>query len=309
MRDLNDLGLYAAVVAHGGFSAAARALGAPKSRLSRRVAALEAQLGVRLVERSTRRFSVTEIGQDVYRHARAALAEAEAIEEVAMRLKAEPQGLVRVACPPGPDRIMATALPAFLRTYPRLRVQVLVSNRRIDLIEEGIDVAIRVRDKLDTDADMQVRIIGRTGPILVASPAFLEAHGRPASPADIARMATVGQSERPGLDRWTLVDASGAEQVVTHEPRLSASDFTILRQAAVDGIGIALLPELSARVALADGRLERVLPDWTGPEGILHLVFTSRRGLLPGVRAFIDFAAGVLDLRSLAWAPAWDPAV
>src|SRR5579862_7619316 len=147
MRDLNDLGLYAAVVTHGGFSAAARALGTPKSRLSRRVAALEAQLGVRLVERSTRRFSVTDTGQDVYRHARAALAEAEAIEEVAMRLKAEPQGLVRVSCPQGADRIMATALPDFLRQHPRLRVQVLVSNRRVDLIEEGIDVAIRVRDK------------------------------------------------------------------------------------------------------------------------------------------------------------------
>ncbi|HEY2481904.1 MAG TPA: LysR substrate-binding domain-containing protein, partial [Caulobacteraceae bacterium] len=113
----------------------------------------------------------------------------------------------------------------------------------------------------------------------------------------------------PGLDRWTLVDADGVEQVVTHEPRLSASDFTILRQAVMEGVGIALLPELSARVGLADGRLERILPNWTGPEGTLHLVFTSRRGLLPGVRAFIDFAAGVLDLRSLAWAPAWDPAI
>jgi len=309
MRDLNDLGLYAAVVTHGGFSAAARALGTPKSRLSRRVAALEAQLGVRLVERSTRRFSVTETGQDVYRHARAALAEAEAIEEVAMRLKAEPQGLVRVACPPGPDRLMATALPAFLRQHPRLRVQVLVSNRRVDLIEEGIDVAIRVREKLDTDVDMQVRIIGRTGPFLVASPAFLETYGRPAAPDDIPRLPTIGQSERPGLDRWTLVDTKGNEAVVAHEPRLSASDFTILRQAAMEGIGLALLPELSARIGLAEKRLERVLPEWRAPEGVLHLVFTSRRGLLPGVRAFIEFAVGVLDLRSEAWSPAWDPAV
>ena len=107
MRDLNDLSFFAAVVANGGFSAAARALGVPKSRLSRRVAALEAQLGVRLVERSTRRFKVTEVGQDVYRHARAALSEAEAIEDVAARLKVEPQGLVRVSCPQGVDRLLA----------------------------------------------------------------------------------------------------------------------------------------------------------------------------------------------------------
>src|SRR5579863_2283075 len=127
MRDLNDLGFFAAVVANGGFSAAARALGLPKSRISRRVAALETQLGVRLVERSTRRFAVTEVGQDVYRHARAALAEAEAIEDVTQRLKSEPAGLVRISCPQGAERILAVELPAFLERHPRLRVQVLVS--------------------------------------------------------------------------------------------------------------------------------------------------------------------------------------
>src|SRR5271156_4427714 len=128
MRDLNDLNFFAAVVANGGFSAAARALAVPKSRISRRVAALESQLGVRLLERSSRRFSVTEVGQDVYRHARAALSEAEAIEDVAARLKAEPQGLVRVSCPQGADRVLARELPAFLARHARLRVQVIVSH-------------------------------------------------------------------------------------------------------------------------------------------------------------------------------------
>ena len=299
--DLNDLNLFAAVVANGGFSAAARALGVPKSRLSRRVAALEAELGVRLVERSTRRFSVTVVGQDVYGHARAALAEAEAIEEVAARLKAEPQGLVRVSCPQGADRILASSLPAFLERHPRLRVQVLVSNRRVDLIEEGVDVAIRVRERLDTDADMQARIIGRTSTMLVASPAFLDAHARPGKPTDVAGLPTLSQSERPGIERWTLVDASGAEAAVAHEPRLSSSEFAILRQAAIDGLGIAFLPEYACREPLAEGRLERVLPEWSGRQGVLHLVFTSRRGLLPGVRAVIDFLVGVLDERSGAW--------
>src|SRR5271165_3547622 len=123
MRDLNDLNLFAAVVANEGFSAAGRALGLPKSRISRRVAALEAQLGVRLLERSTRSFRVTEIGQDVYRHARAALSEAEAIEEVVTRLKAEPQGLVRISCPLGAERLLGNTLPAFLARHPKLRVQ------------------------------------------------------------------------------------------------------------------------------------------------------------------------------------------
>jgi DNA-binding transcriptional LysR family regulator len=200
------------------------------------------------------------------------------------------------------------ALPKFLKLHPRLRVQVLVSNRRVDLIEEGIDVAIRVREKFDTDADMQLKVIGRTGSVLVASPAFLDAHGRPKVPADLANLPTLSQSERPGIDRWTLIDGAGAEEVVVHEPRLAATDFAILRQAALEGIGVGFLPELSTRAPIAEGRLERVLPEWMGPEGVLHLVFTSRRGLLPGVRAFIDFAAEALDPRSAAWDPAWAPA-
>ena len=294
VRDLNDLKFYAAVVANGGFSAASRALGIPKSRISRRVAALESQLGVRLLERSSRRFSVTEVGQDVYRHARAALSEAEAIEDVAARLKVEPHGLVRLSCPLGADRILATDLSRFLARHPRLRIQVIVSNRRVDLIEEGVDVAIRVRERLDTDAELQVKIIGRASSKLVASRAFLDAHGRPSKPAELAFLPTLSQTERQDVERWTLVDESGAEAVVVHEPRLSAGEFGILRQAAIDGVGIAFLPEYSCREPLADGRLEQVLPDWSGREGILHLVFTSRRGLLPGVRAVIDFLAEVL---------------
>jgi DNA-binding transcriptional LysR family regulator len=301
MRDLNDLSFFAAVVANGGFSAAARATGVPKSRISRRVAALEAQLGVRLVERSTRRFKVTDVGEEVYRHARGALCEAEAIDQVVSRLKAEPQGLVRISCPLDVDRLLGAALPRFLAQHPRLRVQVIVTNRRIDLIDEAVDVAIRVRERLDTDADLQARIISRAGAMLVASPGFIAAHGQPALPGDIAGFPTLGHADRPGLDRWTLVNAAGAEASVLHEPRLSASTFPILRQAAIDGVGLAMLPEWSCREPLADGRLVRMLPDWVARQGILHLVFTAGRGQLPGVRAVIEFAAEVLHPASAAW--------
>ncbi|HEX4741510.1 MAG TPA: LysR substrate-binding domain-containing protein [Caulobacteraceae bacterium] len=301
MRDLNDLQAFVAVVANGGFSAASRATGGPKSRLSRRVAALESELGVRLVERSSRRFKVTEVGHDVYRHARAALSEADAIDEVVTRLKAEPQGLVRVSCPQGVDRLLAAALPAFLTRHPRLRAQVIVSNRRVDLIEEGVDVAIRVRSRLDTDADLQVRILGRTAVMLVASPEFIGEHGQPQTPEDVSHFPTISLTDQPGLDRWTLVNAKGEEAVIVHEPRLSASTFPILRQAAVDGLGLALVPEYSCSELLASGALVRVLPDWNWPSGILHLVFTSRRGLLPSVRAVIDFAAVVLKPGGADW--------
>jgi len=301
MRDLNDLGFYAAVVANGGFSAAARQLAIPKSRVSRRVAALEQRLGVRLLERSTRRFKVTEVGEDVYRHARAALSEAEAIDEVVSRVRAEPQGLVRISCPIGVDRVLGGALPGLLERHPKLRVQVVVTNRRIDLIDEAVDVAVRIREKLDTDADLQVRIVGRTSAVLVASPALLSRHPPLERPEDLARLPTVSHSDRPGLDRWVLVGAGGERVEVLHEPRLSASAFPILREAAVAGLGVSLLPEYAARELIESGRLVRVLPDWAFPQGTLHLVFTSRRGLLPGVRTVIDFAAEVLNLRAAAW--------
>jgi DNA-binding transcriptional LysR family regulator len=305
MRDLNDLNFFAAVVAQGGISAAARSLGTPKSRVSRRIAALEQQLGVRLVERSTRRFKVTEVGQDVYRHARAALAEAEAIDEAVSRVRAEPQGLVRLSCPLGIDRMLGAALPAFMTRHPKLRVQVVVSNRRVDLIDEGVDVAIRVREKLDTDADLKVRMIRQTSAHLVASPAFVAGHGAPETPQDIPRFSTISLTDQPGIDRWTLVSSAGERAEVAHEPRLSASSLLMLRQAAVDGVGIAFLPEWASRELIEQGQLVRVLPDWSFTQGMLHLVFTSRRGQLPGVRAMIDFAAEVLK----PGAPGWDSVV
>jgi DNA-binding transcriptional LysR family regulator len=298
LHDLNDLKLFAAVVAHGGFSAAARALSIPKSRISRRISALESELGVRLVERSTRRFSVTELGQDIYRHARAALAEADTIEEAAARLKAEPQGLVRMSCPPGAERLIGLKLPQFLAGHPKLRLQMIVSNRRVNLIEEGVDIAVRVRERLDSDADLQIKILGRTVSRLAASPALIERFGLPSRLEDLKKFPTLGFTEIPGLDRWTLIGPDKQQESFAHEPRLAATDFDMLRQAALDGLGVAFLPELHYRIPVAEGRLILLLPEWSSFEATLHMVYTSRRGLLPGVRAVLDFAAEALDLCS-----------
>jgi DNA-binding transcriptional LysR family regulator len=301
LGDLNDLRLFAAVVAGGGFTAAARALAIPKSRVSRRVAALESELGVRLIERSTRRFKVTDIGQDIYRHARAALAEADSIQDTAARLKTEPQGLVRISCPPGADRLLAIGLPSFLAQYPKLRLQMIVSNRRVNLIEEGVDIAIRVRERLDTDAELQMKVIGRTVTQLVASPFLIKQFGQPADLADLKKFPTLGFTELPGVDRWTLIGPDGREENYVHEPRLAATDFAILHYAALDGLGVAFLPELQSRLSIAEGRLSLLLPEWHSREATVHLVYTSRRGMLPGVRAVIDFVAQALDLESDRW--------
>jgi DNA-binding transcriptional LysR family regulator len=301
MRDLNDLSFFTAVVSHRGFSAAARALGLPKSRLSRRVAALEADLGVRLLERSTRRLAVTQVGEDIYQHARAALIETGAIEELAKRLQTEPRGLVRATCPIGVDRLIGPRLPELLQRRPHLRLQLIATNRRVDLIEDGVDFAIRADQPGESDGSFQMKLIGRASAILVASPGLLQAYGRPMSPYDLAALPTVSRSEGAGPDRWDLVDEGGHEAVVIHEPRLLANSLPVAWRAVLDGIGIGLAPEFACREPLAEGRLERVLPGWRGQDRVLHILFTSKRGLLPSVRAAIDFVAETLNPRTTPW--------
>jgi DNA-binding transcriptional LysR family regulator len=293
VRDFNDLQFFAAVVLNRGFSAAARALGVPKSRVSRRVALLEDRLGVRLLDRTTRGLGLTQVGQQVFEHARAAVIEAEAAEEAALRMQAEPRGLVRLSCPLGLQDVIASPLPGFLAAHPQLRVQCIATNRRVDLVHEGVDVAIRVRERLDTDADLQVKRIGVSRRILVASPNLLAKGGAPVSPADLANFPILHQEEQSG-GTWRLTSEDGDIGSVVVEPRLATGSFDVLIAAACQGAGIALLPARSCQEALFSGALVRVLPQWSGTDGILHLVFASRRGMLPGVRAVIDFAAAAL---------------
>jgi DNA-binding transcriptional LysR family regulator len=292
MRDFNDLQFFTAVVLNRGFSAASRALGVPKSRVSRRVALLEERLGVRLLDRTTRGLGLTQVGQQVFEHARAAVIEAEAAEEAALRMQVEPRGLVRLSFPLGLQGSIAASMAVFLAAHPLLRLQCIVTNRRVDLIHEGVDVAIRVRERLDTDADLQVKRIGTSRRILVASPSLLADKGAPMAPAELPAFPTLHQEQ--GGTTWLLTAENGDTDSVVIEPRLSTGSFDVLIAAACQGAGIALLPAAQCRAALASGALVRVLPQWSGIDGIVHLVFASRRGMLPSVRAVIDFAAAAL---------------
>ena len=296
MRDFNDLYFFAAVVKNEGFSAAARVLGIPKSRISRRIANLEEQLGVRLLERSTRRLSVTEIGRDVYRHARAMMDEVEAVDEVALRMRSEPQGLVRVSCPVGVQRAISTALPTLLKRYPLLRIQFLITNRAVDVIEESVDVAVRIRERLDTDGELANEAHRYQSPDTGgASKRYKEDMVNPIIPEDLRRFPIIHATERLGPVSWQLVGPEGRVSTVQVEPRVSAGDFAMLLQAALEGVGLALLPEIDCQPALQAKQLVRVLPDWGIADGMIHLVFPSRRGMLPGVRAVIEFLATTLQ--------------
>ena len=292
LPDLNDLQFFASVVEHGGYAAAERALGIPKSRLSRRIAQLEADLGVRLLQRSTRKFAVTEVGQDVYRHAQSMIAEAQAAREAVDRVSAVPRGTVRVSCPVTlAQRMVAPLLPEFLAGHPEVRVQLVVSNRRVDVISEGIDIALRVRNRLDEDGELVIRRFGETAELLVASPGYLAKHGRPSHPSELSQHATLSYSEDEMQQRWTLNGPDGAVERVELRPVLMSSDFTVLLAAAKAGQGIALIPETVCADAVRDGELKLVFRDWKLPWGIAHAVYPSRRGVLPAVRALIEFFA------------------
>jgi DNA-binding transcriptional LysR family regulator len=292
LADLNDLRFFAAVVEHGGFSAAARALGVPKSRLSKRVALLEERLGVRLLQRTTRRFAVTEVGERFDAHCRAMLEEAQAAQDAVDALRAEPRGIVRVSCPSAlAQTVVAQVLPDFLAAYPKVQVRVVATNRRVDVINEGFDIAIRVRTKLDTDAALVMRSFGQSRVLLAANPKFLDENGRPETPEELERLPLLSQFEHDGAQVLELLDASGAKITVEMRARVICGEFGVLYEAARRGMGVTALPEFVCAPAILRGELEVVLPAWSMPQGIAHFVYPSRRGLLPSVRAFVDFLA------------------
>lgn len=292
LQDLNDLYFFARVVEHGGLAPAGRALGVPKSRLSRRLALLEERLGVRLIQRSTRRFSVTEIGRVYYTHCKAMLVEAEAAHEAIERTRGDPCGVVRVTCPVALlDTRVGAMLAAFMARNPRVEVHLDATNRRVDVVSEAVDVAIRVRPPPLEDSDLVVRVLGDRSQGLFASPGLLASSRAPQVPADLSRFPSLGLGVPQSEQVWRLFGPDGTEGVIRHAPRLITRGMFALRAAAVAGVGIVQLPIMMVCDELARGELVRLLPDWAPRREIIHAVFPTRRGLLPSVRALLDFLA------------------
>ncbi len=295
---LEDLFAYGMVVKHRGFTAAARAMHTSKSVLSKRVSRLEDRLGVRLIERSARGFRVTGIGAELAKHADIIIGSAEEAQRAAQLLTSAPRGMLRIACPPG---LLHTALTdvlcQFAFHYPEIRVAVAVSNRRVDLIEEPFDVAIRVREQLDSDASLIVRKLGTSRRILVAAPAYLSARPPIRQPEDLGRESLLTLAEDGDATQWTLLRADSEHHSIEFTPRFAASDFGLINRAAVAGLGIALVTEAVCRPFLEAETLTHVLPDWFASESLVYLTFTSRRGMLPATRALIDYLASELPAR------------
>jgi DNA-binding transcriptional LysR family regulator len=292
VQDLNDLYYYVQAVDHGGFAPAGRVLGLPKSKLSRRIAILEERLGVRLIQRSTRHFTVTEAGQTYYMHCKAMLVEAEAAQEAIDTLKTEPRGTIRLTCPiPLVHAHVGVMLADFMARYPHVIVYLEATNRRIDLVSESVDVALRVRPPPLENSDLVMRVLADLSQCLVASPALVQRFGFPAIPAELSNWPSLGLGTPQQIHSWVLRGPDSAQAILHHTPRFVTSDMIALRNAAVAGAGVVQLPVSMARDELAAGLLVRLVPDWAPCREIVHAVFPSRRGLLPSVRALIDFLA------------------
>lgn len=284
--------LFAKVVEHGSYSAAARALKLQTSRLSRRVSDLERHLGVRLLQRTTRKISLTEIGQAYYLHCAALEAEVIAAQETVDRTRSVPQGTVRMACPIAlMDGLVSKIVARFLVDNPLVRVHVEMTNRRVDLVEEAFDVALRVRTPPLESSELVVRRLGESTPVVVASPALLDRIGRPSHPRELQRFPTLARAPVADNHVWHFREKEGEPFSVTHEPRLMTESFDALRDAAIAGAGVTALPQFVIRDVVESGALERVLPQFDMVSGVVHAVFPTRRGMVPAVRALIDALA------------------
>ena len=289
ITDLNDLRLFAAVVEHGSYTAAARSLGLQTSKLSRRIRALEEELGVRLLNRTSRSLSLTETGRQFHQHCLALVAEANAAKDIVDRTRARPQGTVRIACPvalleSGISRIIAR----YVEENPEVQVLLDATNRRVDVVEEGLDFAIRVRLPPLENTDLAVRQLGLSIRILVASPALTARYPVPSSIESVKEWPTVSMASNSERFVWNLVDVEGRVTSWEHQPRLATDDLASLRVAAISGVGVAMLPREQVDADIRAGRLQHLLPGLASTPGLVHAIFPTRRGMVPAVRHLLD---------------------
>jgi len=288
MDTLQAMRVFVAVVERNGFSAAAEALQMSTPGVTRQVAALEARLSTRLLNRTTRRVSPTSAGAAYYAQCVRLLAEFDAMEADIGAQALDPSGTLRLNAPVsyGLARL-GPLLAGFHARYPQVNVDLTLSDRMVDMVEEGFDIALRITRTLNPA--LIARRLGEVQVRLCASPAYLAQHGMPLQPDDLATHACLGYSYSATGDVWTLHHRVHGEARVTVTSTLRANNGDVLREAAIAGMGIILQPDFLVDGALAEGTLQPVLPEWYVPAIGIHAVYSSRSHLAPKVRAFIDY--------------------
>lgn len=293
MLNLNDLQVFVQVVDHGGFTAAGRALGIPKQTLSKRIVELERSAGVRLIQRTSRSFAVTELGRELYRHAAAMVIEAEAAENVIMGRLAEPSGTVRVtASVPTVQTRLTSLLPRVATAYPKIRIMLHASDSFVDVVQEGFDIALRTHFNPLPDSDLVQRRVSTEHYWLVASSGYLMGRNID-GPDQLSGLDGIFSSE--GQTGWTLSNRHGLQRSVTLAARYGANEGTAILGAALAGLGVAALPLSMCELPVKSGALVRVAPSWTAGEIATTLIMPSRRGLLPSVRIVADLIVEQLN--------------
>lgn len=284
---MQDLAVFAAVAETQGFSAAARRLGVSKAMVSVAVARLEERLGVRLLQRTTRRLSLTEAGAATLPHAQRALLAARDAEEAATQSLMSPRGVLRVNAPMSFGLLhVVPALGTFAKIYPEVRVDLVLDDRVLDLVDGGFDLALRIGAL--PDSALIAQRVGRSRNVVVAHPDYLARAGAPATPEDLAGHAALVYSLSATGARWTLTRGPRSVTVRVSGP-LQANSSLALRQALLQGLGLARIPRFIVGEDLVHGRLVQVLSDWDLPEQGIHAVTTARDYLPRKTRAFIDF--------------------
>jgi DNA-binding transcriptional LysR family regulator len=290
MADLNSLTIFAKVVEANSFSEAARRLKLPTSTVSRRVADLEEQLGVRLLERSTRSLRLTDVGSEVLEHARHSAELSESVDNIASNHLLNVSGTLRLSAPPSiSDSLLAPLVCAFQASYPDVRVQIFVTERFVDHIAEGIDLGFRVG--MLKDSTLIARKILTYRHQLVASPAYLEKCKPPTTPQALVGQRLLAFSRRKPEISWDFTHRNGKDRErLTFQPYLSMNDYTGLAAALLAGVGIGDLPPIVQPELLRDGRLIEVIPNWHFRTVNLSIVHPGKRYIPRPVRVFKEFA-------------------
>lgn len=290
MTSLTEISIFVKVVELSSFTSAADALEMSQPVVSKAVTRLEEKLGARLLNRTTRRLSLTEAGSELYRRSVRALAEIEDAELEVARFQTEPRGTLRVSAPMSFSILhLASVLPTFLSTYPGVSMELLLDDRQVDLVEDRYDVAIRI-GRLQ-DSNLIARKIAPCRQVLCASPGYLAKRGIPERPEDLLEHNCIVYSLLSTPREWRLTDGSGETHVVPVKGALHSNNGLVNRGAAIAGAGIVLLPMFYIGEELRRGELKQVLGEFTPPELAIYAVYPERRNLTPKVRAFVDFLA------------------
>jgi DNA-binding transcriptional LysR family regulator len=300
LPDLQSWAIFAKVAETGSFAGAAGEFGISGATVSKALQRLEARIGERLIHRTSRRFALTETGRVLAVRAARILAESEAAEAEAQDKSAAPRGRVRLAAPMSFGlRHVAPAMPAFLAAYPEVSVDLQLDDRIVDLVAQGIDIAVRIADL--PDSSLVARRLCPVRRWVVGAPAYFARHGTPQRPRDLERHACLGYSYLATGERWHFTNAEGVEEAVTVSGPLSATNAEALEGALLAGIGIALQPDFLAWEALRAGRLVAVLVGWNPPPGALNVLMPPGRPRASRVAVLLDFLIRNFAAGSALW--------